>query len=65
MRELTATELRFVSGGGDECPPDPDGGGNKYGGVEDVGGIGQDLIDFYEGLVEATSHIIERVALAL
>ena len=65
MRELTATELRFVSGGGDECPPNSDDGGNKYGGVDDTSTFGEDMINFYEGLVEVTSHIIERVALAL
>ena len=61
MRELTASELDFVSGG-DSCSGDS---GNTYGGVEDVSGIGQDIIDAYEGLVEATSYIIERVANAL
>lgn len=60
MRELTLSEIRMVSGAGDECPP-----GNDIGGITDFPGIGQDLINFYEGLVAATSHIIERVANAL
>jgi hypothetical protein len=59
MRELTTAELDFVSGGGDECK---DEGGNNIGGVTDMENVGKDLIDIYEGLVEATSHVIERVA---
>jgi hypothetical protein len=59
MRELTTAELDFVSGGGDECS---DEGGNNIAGVTDSGSLGQDLINIYEGLVEVTSHIIERVA---
>lgn len=60
MRELTSSEILLVSGAGDECPP-----GNDIGGVTDFPGLGKDLIDFYEGLIAATSHIIERVANAL
>ena len=60
MRELTATELRFVSGGADSCSADSSG--NSYGGVTETTTLGQDLINIYEGLVEATSHVIERVA---
>ena len=59
MRELTAAELDFVSGGDDECK---DEGGNNIGGVTDSGSLGRDLINIYEGLVEVTSHVIERVA---
>lgn len=62
MRELTASELDFVSGGGDSCSGDS---GNSYGGVNDVSGMGKDIIAAYEGLIEATSYIIERVADAL
>ncbi len=62
MRELTAGELDFVSGGGDSCTSD---GGNSYGGVTDTSELGKDIINAYEGLVEATSYIIERVAGAL
>lgn len=62
MRELTIAELDFVTGAGDECSS---GDGNTYGGVSDTGSIGKDLIEIYEGLVEATSYIIERVANAL
>ena len=60
MRELTLNEIAMVSGAGDECPP-----GNDIGGITDFPALGQDLINFYEGLVAATSHIIERVADAL
>lgn len=63
MRELTSDELALVSGGESlVCTPDD---GNTYGGVSDTDSFGQDLIDLYEGLVSATSHIIERVANAL
>lgn len=61
MRELTVAELDFVTGGADECT----NGGNNYGGVTDTSTIGQELIEIYEGLVEATSYVIERVANAL
>ena len=64
MRELTMDEIRLVGGAGDECAGD-DGGGNDIVGVTDSEGLGKDLINIYEGLVEAASHIIERVAKAL
>ena len=60
MRELTLNEIAIVSGAGDECQP-----GNDIGGITDFSGVGQDLINFYEGLVAATSYVIERVAEAL
>lgn len=54
------SEVEFVSGG---CAPER--GSNAFGGVVDTGGFGQDIINMYEGLVQATSYIIERVANAL
>ena len=60
MRELTLNEMNLVSGAADDCS-----GGNNYGGVTNPGSLGQDVIDIYEGLVAATSYIIERVAKAL
>ena len=63
MRELTVSEIGFVGGGAEQCTSNQ--GGNNYGGVTDSGSGGQDIIDIYEGLVEATSDIIERVANAL
>jgi bacteriocin-like protein len=63
MRELTTSELACVSGGTGVCTPE--NSGNDYGGITDTGSVGQELIEIYEGLVEATSHIIERVANAL
>jgi bacteriocin-like protein len=63
MRELTTSELACVSGGTGVCKPE--NSGNDYGGITDTGSFGQELIELYEGLVEATSHIIERVANAL
>ena len=62
MRELTVNELNLVSGGQApaQCKPE-----NVIGGVGDMQGLGQDLINFYESLVQATSYIIERVANSL
>lgn len=62
MRDLTAAELGCVVGGTGECTADD---GNTYGGVSDTESVGREIIQIYEGLVEATSHIIERVANAL
>jgi hypothetical protein len=61
MRELTSSELSFVSGAGDGCSG---GSGNNIGGVTNSGSLGQDLINIYEGVVQATSYMIERVARA-
>lgn len=63
MRELTSCELSLVAGGGeDQCS---DGGGNSIVGVTDPTSLGQELIQIYESLIEATSYVIERVANAL
>ena len=65
MRNLTKDEIQMVAGAGDECASDGGGGsGNTYGGVSNLQGFGNDIIAAYEGLVAATSHIIERVAKA-
>ncbi len=58
MRVLTTSEIGLVSGAGDECS----GGGNNYGGVTEPSQLGEDLVEIYEGLVAATSHVIERIA---
>ena len=58
------SEIGLVSGGGDNCSSG-DSGGNDYGGITDTTSVGKEIIDIYEGLVAATSHIIERVANAL
>lgn len=63
MRELTLSEMDFVSGGTGTCTPE--NSGNDYGGITNTTTIGQELIDIYEGVVEAVSHVIERVASAL
>ena len=69
MRELTMCEMRLVAGAGDGCsgdtPADTDGSPNTYSGISNTTTVGEDIINVYEGLVEATSHIIERVANAL
>lgn len=62
MRELTLSEIQQVAGAGDDCSS---GGGNNIGGVTEPSSLGKDLVDIYEGLVAATSHVIERVANAL
>ena len=58
MRELTLNEMNVVSGA--ECVA-----GNSYGGIVEPSTIGQEIIQIYEGLIEATSYMIERVANAL
>jgi hypothetical protein len=63
MRELTIREMGMVAGGTGECTAETSG--NNYGGVTDTRTVGQELTNFYEGLVEVTSYIIERVANAL
>ena len=63
MRELTMSEIGFVSGAGTDCPSGV--AGNNLGGVTNPGSLGGDLIAIYEGLVALTSHIIERVANSL
>ncbi|MCH7537105.1 MAG: hypothetical protein IIB74_09890 [Proteobacteria bacterium] len=63
MRELTMSEIGFVSGAGDDCPSGEDSSG--FAGLGDTSQIGKNLVNIYEGLVAATSHIIERVANAL
>jgi hypothetical protein len=66
MRELTTTELSLVSGAGDDCGGGSDSGsGNDFGGIQDTDNLGDDLINIYEGVVQAVSHVIERVADAL
>ena len=62
MRELNLSEMSLVSGANNDCPS---GGNNDLAGIGDPPGLGRDIIDIYESLVEATSHIIERVANAL
>ncbi|MGI9233587.1 MAG: hypothetical protein ACR2RD_08155 [Woeseiaceae bacterium] len=63
MRELKTSELELVAGGTGVCTPQ--NSGNDYGGITDTGSIGDDLVEIYEGVVAATSHVIERVANAL
>ena len=65
MRELEAEELAYVAGGEEQMTCTPATAANDYYGVQNPGTLGDDLIDIYEGLVAATSHVIERVALAL
>ena len=63
MRELTMEEISRVSGGTGECTAQQSG--NNYGGITETNTIGQELVEIYEGVVEAASYVIERVARAL
>ncbi len=60
MRELTTTELEFVCGGNSGCTRA--NRSNSYGGITQPSSLGQDLINIYEGLIEATSYMFERIA---
>ena len=63
MRELTMEEISRVSGGTGECTAQQSS--NSYGGINETSTLGEELVEIYEGVVEAASHIIERVASAL
>ena len=63
MRELTVSEIGFVGGAAEQCRADQSG--NNYGGITDTRSIGREIIEIYEGLIEATSYVIERVANSL
>ena len=66
MRTLNTNELNFVSGGEGTCgPADGASVGNNYGGIINTGTIGDEIIQLYEGLIQATSYMFERVANAL
>ena len=67
MRELTLNEIGCVTGGVGVCTPYNSGGWepNDYLGGAAANEVGAVLIGIYEGLVSATSHVIERVANAL
>lgn len=62
MRELSLAEVALVSGGTGQCTPEDS---NNFYGISDSASVGSDIINIYEGLVSATSYIIERVATAL
>jgi len=64
MRLLNEMELEMVCGAEGVCTPE-NSGGNSYGGVVVTETVGDELINIYEGVVAAASHIIERVANAL
>ena len=59
MRELKTNELECVSGGM-VCTKGETG--NVLHGIGQPETFGQYLIGVYEGLIEATSYMIERVA---
>lgn len=64
MRLLNEMELEMVCGAEGVCTPGNSSGnssGNSYGGVVATETVGDELINIYEGVVAATSHVIERV----
>jgi hypothetical protein len=68
MRLLNEMELEVVCGAEGVCTPGNTSGnasGNTYGGVVVTETVGDELINIYEGVVAATSHVFERVANAL
>jgi hypothetical protein len=60
MRELNTTELDCVSGGMMQCSAEELG--NAWGGITNTYSVGREIINIYEGLIEAASYMIERVA---
>jgi hypothetical protein len=59
MRTLTTEECRQVAGGHNVCTPAD--AMNDFYGIQNTTTFGQDVVNIYEGLVFATSHVIERV----
>ncbi len=59
MRELRTNELEFVSGGL-VCTQGE--GGNVLYGISRPDRFGDFMIDLYEGAIQGTSYMIERVA---
>ena len=59
MRELKINELEFVSGG--LVCTEAESGNVLYG-IGQPKSFGDYLIDVYEGLIQATSYMFERVA---
>lgn len=59
MRSLTVCEMDWVSGGAEATVSVGKASVTVKGDTSD---FGKGLINLYEGAVEATSHIIERVA---
>ena len=60
MRVLSTDECRQVAGGHDVCTPAD--AMNDFYGIQNTTTFGQDLVNIYEGLVFATSHVIERIS---
>jgi len=66
MRDLTMNEIGFISGGNgdsgavstEQCKPD----GNGSSALGDQSSLAQDITNAYEGAIEATVYVMERVA---
>ncbi|HNP35609.1 MAG TPA: hypothetical protein PKK10_07140 [Woeseiaceae bacterium] len=63
MRGLTLSEIDCVTGGAGSCTPENSGADvpNSFLGGLTAKQVGDALIATYEGVVAATSHVIERV----
>ena len=61
MYKLSTTEISMINGADGVCLKDPPEGSES----DWQSGVGGAVEGIYEGLVDATSHIIERVADAL
>jgi hypothetical protein len=59
MRSLSVNEVEWVSGGAEATVS---AGGVSVTVKGDSAGFGRAVINIYEGAVEATSYVIERVA---
>ena len=60
MRNLNREEICFVSGAGDTCDA-----GDATSAVGNQTTLAQDITNAYEGLIEATVYVMERVAKAV
>jgi len=65
MRNLEIEELNLVSGGAGDTTCTPSDPVNDYMGIQNTQTVGDELVDLYEGVVQAVSHVIERVADAI
>lgn len=61
MRKLDTEELTLIAGGDGAYACTPAQANNVYYGIANPPGLGGDLISIYEGVVMATSHVMERV----
>lgn len=63
--ELEASQAAEVGGGGDDCGGTVDVGTDGITFSSTIDQLGSNVIRTYEGLIEATSYAIERIANSL